>query len=106
MSSSPGTALAALIPALAVSLMAANYHVAGKIDIGDEGGWDYLTADSEGRRLYVSHGSKVVVVDLDSGKITGEIADTQGVHGIAIAPRLSRGYIINGRTNDVTVFDL
>jgi YVTN family beta-propeller protein len=99
-----------LIPALAVSfcftLAAAGYHVADKIEIGGEGGWDYITADSEGRRIYISHATKVVVADLDSGKIVGEIADTQGVHGIAIAPKMNRGYTSNGRTNDVTVFDL
>jgi len=97
-----------LIGALTVALTAtaAGYHVAGQIEIGGEGGWDYVTADSEGRRIYVSHGTKVVVADLDSGKVIGEIPDTGGVHGIAIAPKLNRGYTSNGRTNDVTVFEL
>ncbi len=85
---------------------AGGFHVTGKINIGGEGGWDYITADSAARRLYVSHGTKVVVVDLDTQKTVGEIPNTQGVHGIAIAPKAGRGYISDGRTNDVTVFDL
>ncbi|HEY3742591.1 MAG TPA: YncE family protein [Bryobacteraceae bacterium] len=99
------------IPVLVFTLsaphaVAANYHVTGKIVIGGEGGWDYLLADAEGRRVYVSHATKVVVADLDSGKVVGEIADTQGVHGIAIASKLNRGFTSNGRSNDVTIFDL
>jgi YVTN family beta-propeller protein len=92
----------------AVSAFAATggFHAVGKIQIGGEGGWDYATMDSEARRLYVSHGTKVVVVDVDSEKIVGEIPNTMGVHGIAIAAKSNRGYVSNGRTNDVTVFDL
>jgi YVTN family beta-propeller protein len=92
----------------AALLMAApkGHQVISKIEIGGEGGWDYLTVDSEARRLYVSHATRVVVVDLNTEKVVGEIGDTQGVHGIALAPKLNRGFISNGRTNDVTVFDL
>src|SRR6476660_7064115 len=82
------------------------YHVVGEIKIGGEGGWDYLTLDSAARRLYVSHATHVAVVDLDTGKVVGDIPDTPGVHGIAIAPELNRGYISNGRGNTVTIFDL
>jgi DNA-binding beta-propeller fold protein YncE len=82
------------------------YHATGKIQIGGAGGWDYLTMDSASRRLYVSHATKVVVVDVDTQKVVGEIADTQGVHGIALAPSMNRGWTSNGRTNNVTVFDL
>jgi YVTN family beta-propeller protein len=82
------------------------YRTLGKIAIGGEGGWDYLTMDSAARRLYVSHATKVVVVDVDSQKVVGEIPDTQGVHGIALAPKLNRGYTSNGRSNNVTIFDL
>src|SRR5215467_1111770 len=82
------------------------YHVVGEIMIGGEGSWDYLTADSAARRLYVSHATHVVVVDLDAGKVVGDIPDTPGVHGIAIAPELNRGFISNGRSNNVTIFDL
>ena len=62
--------------------------------------------DSAARRLYVSHATKVIVVDVDAGKIVGEIPDTPGVHGIALAPEVGRGFISNGRGNNVTIFDL
>ncbi len=82
------------------------YHVAKEIPIGGEGGWDYLTVDSAARRLYVSHATKVVVVDVDSDKIVGEIGNLSGVHGIAVAPELGRGFISNGRSSMITIFDL
>jgi DNA-binding beta-propeller fold protein YncE len=82
------------------------YHITGEIQIGGEGGWDYLTADAAARRLYVSHATHVVVVDLDSNKVVGDIPDTPGVHGIAIADDLGKGFVSNGRGNNVTIFDL
>jgi DNA-binding beta-propeller fold protein YncE len=82
------------------------YHILTEIKIGGEGGWDYLTVDSAARRLYVSHATHVVVVDLDKNMVVGDIPDTPGVHGIAIAPELNRGFISNGRGNNVTIFDL
>lgn len=82
------------------------YHVVGEVKIGGEGGWDYLTMDPAARRLYVSHATHVAVVDVDSGKVVGDIPDTPGVHGIAIAPELNRGFVSNGRGNNVTIFDL
>src|SRR5262245_53192405 len=96
----------ALLPVAAVLAAATGYHVLGEIKIGGEGGWDYLTADSAARRLYVSHATHVVVVDLDAGKVVGDIPDTPGVHGIAVAPALNRGFVSNGRGNNVTIFDL
>src|SRR5471032_170687 len=96
----------ALLPVSLVMAAATGYHVLGEIMIGGDGGWDYLTADSTARRLYVSHATHVVVVDLDSGKVVGDIPDTPGVHGIALAPQLNRGFVSNGRTNNVTIFDL
>jgi DNA-binding beta-propeller fold protein YncE len=85
---------------------ASSYHVTSSIAIPGTGGWDYLAADSENRRLYVSHATVVDVVDLDSGKVVGQIADTNGVHGIAIAHDLGRGFISAGRDNQVVIFDL
>ncbi len=82
------------------------YHVTKEIQIGGEGGWDYLTVDPAGRRLYASHTNKVEVVDLDSGKKAGEVLNLSGVHGIAIASDLNRGFISNGRSSTVTIFDL
>lgn len=99
-------AFCATVAAAATIAAATGYHVAGEIPIGGEGGWDYLTVDSNGRRLYVSHATHVVVVDVDSNKVVGDIPDTPGVHGIAIAPELNKGFISNGRGNNVTIFDL
>ena len=99
-------AFGVLVSTAVVFAAATGYHITGEIQIGGEGGWDYLTVDSAARRLYVSHGTHVVVVDLDANKVVGDIPDTPGVHGIAIAPELGRGFISNGRGNSVTMFDL
>jgi DNA-binding beta-propeller fold protein YncE len=82
------------------------YKVVGKIAIGGEGGWDYLLADASAHRLYVSHATKVVVVDTKTNTVVGEIPNTNGVHGIALVPDLGRGYTSNGRDSSVTVFDM
>ena len=95
-----------LLPAVLAMAAPTGYHVVGDVKIGGDGGWDYLTVDSAARRLYVSHATHVVVVDVDAGKIVGDIPDTQGVHGIAVAPELNRGFTSNGRANNVTIFDL
>lgn len=97
---------ALILVAGTVGFAAADYHIVGHINVGGDGGWDYLTVDSASRRLYVSHATHVVVIDLDSEKVIGDIPDTPGVHGIAIVPDLNRGFISNGRGNNVTVFDL
>ena len=90
------------------SLRAASggYHVTKTLPVGGDEGWDYVAVDSEARRVYVSHGTHVVVLDADSGAAVGDIPDTQGVHGIAIASDLGRGFTSNGRANTVTIFDL
>ena len=82
------------------------YHLINTIQIGGPGGWDYLTMDTANRRLYVSHSTHVVVIDVDAGKVVGDIPDTKGVHGIAIANDLGRGFTSNGGANTVTIFDL
>jgi YVTN family beta-propeller protein len=82
------------------------YHLLRKIQIGGDGGWDYLTVDPEARRVYLSHATHVVVVDEDKGEVVGDIPDTKGVHGIALAKDLGKGYTSNGQANTVTVFDL
>jgi YVTN family beta-propeller protein len=82
------------------------YKVSGVIDIGGEGWWDYTAVDVPSHRLYVSHGTKVHVVDLKTNKLIGEISNLNGVHGIAFADEFGKGYISNGRNDTVTVFDL
>ena len=81
------------------------WKILKEIKIGGDGSWDYLAIDSAARRLYVSHATHVVVVDPDAGKVVGDIPDTPGVHGIALVPALNRGFISNGRGNNVTIFD-
>lgn len=92
---------------LACALFAAGfYHLVKTIPIGGEGGWDYLFADSPNRRLYVSHATEVEVLDLDREKLLAKISPTNGVHGIAIANDLQKGFASDGRDNQVTIFDL
>src|SRR6266404_394466 len=88
------------------SAPASGYHLLKKIEVGGEGGWDYLAVDGAGRRLYVSRSTRVMVFDVDTGKSVGEIPDTPGVHGIAIADDLGRGFTSNGRDGSVTIFEL
>ena len=82
------------------------YHPVKEIAIGGEGGWDYLIVDATAHRLYVSHATKIVVADTQTGKVVGEIPDLPGVHGMAIAPELGRGFTSNGRANTSTIIDL
>ena len=82
------------------------YKFLKEIPVGGDGGWDYLSVDSAARRLYVSHASKVVVIDLDKEAVAGEIADTPGVHGLAPAPELGRGFVSCGRENKAAIVDL
>src|SRR6266849_9837257 len=81
------------------------YKVTGRYPIGGVGGFDYVAIDSSARRLYVSHGTQVDVLDADSGKLVGTIPDTPGVHGIAIASEFKHGFTSNGRENKVSMFD-
>jgi YVTN family beta-propeller protein len=82
------------------------YSIIKKIPIPGSGSWDYLTVDAAARRLYVSHGTQVEVVDIDSLSVVGNVPKTRGVHGIAIAPEFGRGFISNGQSSTVTIFDL
>ena len=82
------------------------YHQIAKWDVGGEGFWDYLTYDSAGKRLFVSRGTHVMVLNSVTGTVVGDIPDTGGVHGIALAPELNKGFVSDGRDNAVTIFDL
>jgi DNA-binding beta-propeller fold protein YncE/mono/diheme cytochrome c family protein len=84
----------------------AQYQVKQKYVLGGDGGWDYLTFDPAGKRLFISRGTHVMVVDPYKGSVVGDIPDTPGVHGIALAQDLGKGFTSNGRENSVTVFDL
>jgi DNA-binding beta-propeller fold protein YncE len=85
---------------------ASGYHVIKTVPVPGDEGWDYVYVDSDARRVYISHGSHVVVMNADNYAIEGDIPDTQGVHGIAVASDLGRGFVSDGRANTVTIFDL
>src|ERR1041384_6662125 len=101
----PFLAAAGLAGLLTFSAMSADYHALKEIPIGGAGGFDYLTVDAAARRLYVSHGTKAVVIDLEKDTVVGEIADTPGIHGIALAPDLKRCFTSNGRENKASIID-
>lgn len=84
----------------------AHYHLIKKVTLGGNSGWDYLALDSQARRLYISHGTHVIVLNPDTYQQEGDIPDTPGVHGVALAPELGRGFVSDGRANAVTIFDL
>ena len=85
---------------------ASGYKVIKTVPVGGEGGWDYVYVDSGARRVYISRGTHTLVMDADTYALVGDIPETQGVHGIAIASELGRGFTSNGRSSDVTIFDL
>lgn len=99
-------ALAFLGSVASIAIAADDYSINKKISIPGQGSWDYLTVDEGARRLYVSHGTQVEVLDVDSESIVGNIPKTPGVHGIAVAPELGRGFVSNGQASNVTVFEL
>ncbi|HEY2343188.1 MAG TPA: hypothetical protein VGH90_09180, partial [Chthoniobacteraceae bacterium] len=111
----------ALVPALTAAFLGASfcafaadapnagpsgYHLAATWKPGGEGGWDYLSIDPEGRRLYVARGNRVQVLNADTGELTGEVQGVEGAHGIALAIDLGRGFASAGRSGKVIVFDL
>jgi DNA-binding beta-propeller fold protein YncE len=104
----------ALCAALTWTIMAApparaadpHYHLAHEVPLPGDEGWDYLAFEQGGHRLFIAHGTRVLVVDTDTLKPVGEVANTPGVHGIALAPELNKGYASAGRANMIVVFDL
>lgn len=82
------------------------YKAVKQIQIGGGSGWDYLSADAESHRLYVTHGTKVVVIDTEKDKVVGEVLDTPGVHGFVAVPALGKGFSTNGQENKASVVDL
>jgi DNA-binding beta-propeller fold protein YncE len=93
--------------ALATAMAAApSYRILHTWTLGGDGGWDYLKVDPDARRLYIARATRVMVMDADSGKAVGEVADTPGVHGVALVPEIGKGFASNGREDTVSVFDL
>src|SRR5262245_1905311 len=107
-----GDPILAIVAAVAVSGAAAPhrheppYHLIRRVVLGGAGKWDYLTMDPAGHRVFIAHGTEVLVVSADSGSVIGKIPDTPGVHGVALAQGLGRGFTSNGADSTVTVFDL
>ena len=100
-------AVLALCGAMALQSEAADaYKFLTEIPIGGEGGWDILTVHSAAHRLYLSHATKIVVVDLEKNAVAGEITDTPGVHGFIPVPETGRGFSTNGKENKSSVVDL
>lgn len=85
---------------------ASAYKIVRRIPVGGEGNWDYLKVDPDTHRIYISRGTHVMIVDEVSGKVIGDIPDTKGVHGVALATDLGKGFTSNGGDGTVTVFDL
>ena len=96
----------AFVFALSSAAADSSYSLVKKISISGQGSWDYLAVDEAARRLYVSHGTQVEVLDIDSLTVVGNVTKTLGVHGIAIAPESGRGFVSDGQSNTVTIFDL
>ncbi len=107
----PTLAAASLLAAALLSVTASaraevSYSFVTEIPIAGNGGWDYCSVDPIARRLYVSHGTEVVVIDIDNNKVVGQIPDTPGVHGLAVAHDLMRGVVTCGRENKAAIVDL
>src|SRR5690349_24596273 len=90
---------------LALFQSGSGYKLETRYPVPGNGGFDYVTIDSAARRLYLSHGTQVDVVNADDGKLIGTIADTPGVHGIALATEFNHGFTSNGREDKVSMFD-
>jgi YVTN family beta-propeller protein len=95
----------ALVFGTCLGAQAADYKIQTRYSIPGSDGWDYITVDSVGRRIYVSHSVRVNVLNADTGAPVGTIEDTPGVHGIAVAPKLKHGFTSNGKEDKVTMFD-
>jgi YVTN family beta-propeller protein len=100
------SALSLFLLILPAALHAQQYKVTGTIPIPGDWGWDYLLADGANRLLYVSHGTQVELLDLDSEKVVGKIDGMQRIHGIALAPEFNRGFISDGGSDNVVIFDM
>ena len=96
----------AMVFAMASVALAVGYRVVKRIAIPGDTGWDYITADTEGRRLYVPHDTEVIVLDLDTGATIGKITGPKDAHGVAVARDVARGFVSASDPGSVTIFDL
>jgi DNA-binding beta-propeller fold protein YncE len=98
--------LLGLVAATVFGAPSSGYHIIKKVAVPGAGGWDYVTVDEAGRRVYVSHATQVEVLDADTFELVGTIPNTPGVHGIAIVSEFGRGFITAGKSDTVVIFDL
>src|SRR5437763_11439709 len=95
-----------VLMAAAAAFSAEGYKILTKSKVGGTGGWEYLSVDPGTQRVFASHGGIVEVVDIKAGKPVGQVTQLHGVHGIAVATDVGKGFISNGQSNSVTIFDL
>src|ERR1700674_286950 len=98
--------MSAAVPGGVLAAQTHGYRVTRHIGVGGDGFWDYVTVDTASRRLYVAHGTRVQVLNIDADTLVCEIPNTPCVHGVALAPDLARGFTSNGRAALATIFDL
>jgi YVTN family beta-propeller protein len=98
--------LLGLAAAAALAAPPSGYHVIKKVSVPGTGGWDYVSVDEAGRRVYIAHATQVEVLDADTSELVGTIPNTPGVHGVAIASEFGRGFISAGKSDSVIIFDL
>jgi YVTN family beta-propeller protein len=98
--------IALILPKNVRSQQTTGFHVIADYPIHSSGGWDYITVDSKNNRVYASHGMQVNILDAATGDSVSYIPNTTGVHGIAVSHDYNKGYTSNGRSNNITVFDL
>ncbi len=98
--------LAGALLALPAAASVQGYSLAKSVTLGGDGGWDYLTYDPAGKRLFITRATRVQVVDPEAGTLLAEIPDTNGVHGVVLAPELGKGFSSDGKDDAITVFDL
>jgi DNA-binding beta-propeller fold protein YncE len=98
--------LAGLAASAGFAQQQSTFHIARTVNLGGDGSWDYLTYDREAQRLFIARSTRVMVVDVNAGKLNGEIPNTDGVHGVALVTGLRRGVTSNGKANTATIFDL
>jgi len=99
-------AILGLVPTAARAAPQSGYHIIKRVPVPGTGGWDYVTVDEAGRRVYVAHATQVEVLDADTAELVGTIPNAPGVHGVAIAREFGRGFISAGKSDSVIIFDL
>ncbi|PYU67844.1 MAG: hypothetical protein DMG49_17665 [Acidobacteria bacterium] len=100
------TALLSLFSITTLAARPSGYHIIKKVTVPGTGGWDYVTVDEAGRRVYITHATQVEVLDADTFELVGTIPNTPGAHGVAIVPEFGRGFATAGKSDYVIIFGL